>query len=152
MDANTFQENWSEICRKFPLVCLLDLTNVFNEDDASKIVSSHSLHFDHVIVLADTGLQESLKQFCRNERIINLNYLNILDIPGESFEEKVRNATRGQFLLVTSKVKNVISDIRWLVYDRAKEMKSPFTDTVKIDENGDYCLKNESYRIDLRMS
>jgi hypothetical protein len=152
MDVNTFQENWSTICRKFPLVCLLDLTNVSNEDDVSKIVSSHCLHFDNVIVMADRELQEGLKQFCKNERIINLTYLKSSDIPGESFDVKVRNATRGQFLLITSKVKNVTGNIRWLVYDRAKEMKSPLTDTIKIDENGDYCLENESYRIVLRMS
>jgi hypothetical protein len=152
MDAHTFQENWSTLCRKFPLVCALDLTNSTPEDTKSAI-KSHCVQFDHVVALVDDSLlQETIKEISESERIINLTCFKSKEVPGDTFQDKIRSVSRTQMILVISNLIFLEKNVRWLIYDRVKEMKSPLIDTIKLDSNCQYCLTDYSFLVNLRLS
>jgi hypothetical protein len=152
MDLHTFQENWSVICRKFPLVCFInhDSSDI---DSLKQALISHCSQFNHVIVLSQNTSSDDLTEFCKEERIINLTCLKTHEIPGNSLEEKIINTARGQMLIVSSKLSRLERNMRWEIYDRVKEMKSPLTDVIYLDNNSDYCdPKNSSLTVNLRLS
>ena len=152
MDAHTFQENWGTLCRKFPLVCVVDLSeSTFEETKDS--VKSLCVHFDHVAIVTKNLTQADLEDFCSNERIINLSCFRSSDIPGDTLEKKIVHTLKGQMILVQSKVNNVNSHVRWRIYDKVKEMKSPLTDVIKLNSSFQYCTdQHESFVIKLRLS
>jgi len=152
MDTHAFQENWSLLCRKFPLVCAIDLSESTFEEMKDSI-KSLCVHFDHVAIATKNLKQEDLKDFCSNERIINLTCFRNSDVSGNTLEEKVFQILKGQMIIVLSKVNSVNSHVRWKIYDKVKEMKSPMTDIIKLDSQFRYCIdQHESFAIKLRLS
>jgi len=152
MDLHTFQENWTEICRKFPLVCVINHDSSDIESLKQTLIS-HCSQFNHVIALTQKVSRDDLTEFCKEARIINLTCLKTHEIPGVSLEEKIINVSRGQMLFVLSKLPRLERNMRWELYDRVKEMKSPLTDVIYLDSNSKYCdLKNSSLTVKLRLS
>ena len=152
MDLHAFQENWPTICRKFPLVCIInhDSSDV---ESLKQVLISHCSQFNHVIALTKNVSRDDLTEFCKEERIINLTCLKTHEIPGSSLEEKIINVSRGQMLIVLSKLPRLERNMRWEIYDRVKEMKSPLTDVVYLDSNSKYCdPKNSSLTVKMRLS
>jgi hypothetical protein len=152
MDLHAFQESWSAICRKFPLVCVInhDSSDIENLKQA---LISHCSQFNHVIALTKNVSSDDLTEFCKEERIINLTCLKMHEIPGASLEEKINNVSRRQMLIVLSKLPRLERNMRWEIYDSVKEMKSPLTDVVYLDNNSKYCdPKNSSLTVKLRLS
>lgn len=147
-------ENWSTICRKLPAVCVIDMTGA--SSSALKVaVVSHCPQFDHVIVLCDNLNQADLDDFCRNERIINFTCLRLLDFPGYSLGEKIDNFLKGKghMILVHSRLNEINHNIRWAIYERVKEMKSPLTDTLYLDKHLNFChYEDSSLSVSLRIS
>lgn len=152
MDAHAFQENWSTLCRKFPLVCAVDLSESSIEETKDSI-KSLCIHFDHVAIATKNVTQEDLKEFCSLERIINLTCFRNCDVSGNTIEEKIVHILKGQMILVLSKVNTVNSHARWRIYDKVKEMKSPLTDVISLDSHFQYCNdQNKSFAVKLRLS
>ena len=152
MDLHSFQENWPTICRKFPLVCFINHESS-DIEILKQVLRSHCSQFDHVIALTQNVSRDDLTEFCKEERIINLTCLKAHEIPGASLEEKIINASRGQMLIVLSRLSQLERNLRWEIYDRVKEMKSPLTDVIHLDNNSNYCdPKNSSLTVSLRLS
>ena len=153
MDLQTLQENWGVLCRKFPLVCALDLS-AYALQDLKEVIKFYSVHFDHVIASTKDISQEDIKGFCSSERIINLTWFSSTQVPGKTLEDKIKNLLKGQMLLVISKKICSSSDMRWKLYDKVKEMKSPMTDVVNLDSQLEYCIEKDkiSFTINLRLS
>lgn len=138
MDSHTFEENWTSICRKFPLVCVLNISDRKTED-VRETLKSHSVQFDHVIALHDSATHQDMIDFFQKERIINVTLVRGSDLHGITDEDKVKSYVRGNSIIVISKIKVLNRNIRWSVYDKIKEMKSPINDRVCLDENENYC-------------
>lgn len=143
MDAHTFQENWISLYRKFPLVCAIDASS-FSIEETKAAAASHCVQFDHVVILTNGIMKSDLKEFCSSERIINLSCFRFEDIPGKSFDEKISSSLSGQMILVHSKVMKVPSDVRWRLYDKVKEMKSPLTNVISLDSQFRYCTEEHA--------
>lgn len=143
MDQQSFQENWHSLCRKFSLVCVLDLSETSLED-TRHVVKSHCVQFDHVIAVTKNITQDDIKNYCQSERIINLTCLRQDDIPGDTIEDKIKNVTRGQAIIVFSKAKKLDTNVRWVIYDKLKEMKSPFTDIIALNYDLKYCCAEDA--------
>lgn len=151
MDSHTFQENWHHLCRKFPLICAVDLTDASLEE-VKESAKSLCVYFDHVILLTKDFTQKDVKIYCEIERIINLTCLRSNDVPGNSLEDKIIHATNGQMILVLSRDSRVESNVRWKIYDKVKEMKSPLTDVIELDSKLQYAREQSSFTIKLRIS
>lgn len=145
MDIHTFEENWASICRKFPLVCVLSL-NDRKAEDVREAIKSHSIQFDHVIVLSDSIIQQDMASFFQKERIINVTLAKGSDLHGSTDLDKVKSYVRSNVIIVSSSLEILNGNVRWSVYDKIKEMKSPTNDRVFLDENMNYC-KNEEAKL-----
>ena len=143
MDSHTFEENWTSICRKFPVVCVLNLGDR-NSEEARETLKSHSVQFDHVVALSDAINQKDMIDFFQRERVINVTIARSNDLQGITDEDKVKSYIRGNVLILSSKLERLTSNIRWSVYDRIKEMKSPLKDRIFLDENTNYCSCEEA--------
>lgn len=152
MDLQTFQENWGVICRKFPLVCAIDLTQSTLQE-IKESIKFYSIHFDHIFVLTKNTSQEDLKDFCLSERIINLTCFCSKNVKGESLEDKIKILTKNQMILVTINSAIHNSDVRWKIYEKVKEMKSPLTNIIRLDSEFKYCDEDKtSFVVKLRLS
>ena len=150
MNFSMIQENWATISRKFPIICVIEIKS-FSE--MKELLSAYTSQFDHVFALmpSNTSVQE-IDDFWRPERIINLSVINADNLPNLSLEEKSQQIARGQMILLTvKKNKKIDKNIRWLVYDRVKEMKSPITDSLLLDDEINYVLEDESFVAKLRI-
>lgn len=143
MDMHTFEENWSSICRKFPLVCVLSLDDR-KAEDAREAIKSHSIQFDHVIVLSNSIIQQDMLSFFQKERIINVTLAKGSDLHGSTDLDKVKSYIRSNVIIVFSSLEILNCNVRWSVYDKIKEMKSPTNDKVFLDENMNYCRNEEA--------
>lgn len=140
---HTFEENWSSICRKFPLVCVLSLDDR-KAEDAREAIKSHSIQFDHVIVLSNSIIQQDMLSFFQKERIINVTLAKGSDLHGSTDLDKVKSYIRSNVIIVFSSLEILNCNVRWSVYDKIKEMKSPTNDKVFLDENMNYCRNEEA--------
>lgn len=146
------QENWSIICRKFPLVCVLNLCNL-NIDDIKKTLVSYDSQFDKVVIITSDISQQQMDNFCKNERIINVSFFRESDLIGNSFDEKIDKLLSGQMIVVFSSLDVLDTNVRWKIYDKVKEMKSPLTDVVRLNKDCNYSLSEDiSFSVFLRLS
>ena len=150
INYSMIQENWQSVARKFPIICVTELNDIFDLKDR---IPSYSMQFDHVFALmpSNVAIQE-INEFCQKERIINLSIVNEDNFPKLTIEEKSQHVVRGQMIIFSvKKNKKIEKNIRWLIYDRVCEMKSPLTDVLLFDDDINYCLENESFVVKLRL-
>lgn len=135
-------ENWPTLCRKFPLAAVI---LVSAQDDIQSLAKSYCPQFDHVFMLIEPSCKmNDFKGFLTKERIINLSIALAPKNPNQRLEESIKSIAQGNlFVVAVKKNTNLDGNIRWLIYDRIKEMKSPLTDVLKLDSSINYCLKDE---------
>ena len=115
------------------------------EEEIKSLAKSYCEQFDHVFMLLQPGRRSNdFQSFLSKERIINLSMAVAPKIPNHKLEDTVRSIVNGNMFVAVVKKNRVLDrNVRWLIYDRIKEMKAPLTDVIKLDSSGDYCLENE---------
>ena len=150
MDEFQIQENWNSICRKFPLVAFISAKD---EIEIVTICKSVCPQFDHVVILCQEQISsqqnKSLSNFLSNERIINLTIVPSENVKGQSLLEKSKflasQNLKNSIAVVVNKLTACEKNVRWIIFDKVKEMKSPFTDVLSLDEKGIFSMMEKSF-------
>ena len=151
MDKDQFQENWSTLCRKFPVVLFCSVKDM---KQSISIIRDACHQFDHVIFFVEKEflerLSEDLKQFSSDNRIINLSLVDSSVLNDDGLEARVTSVCRSNFkncLSVICHNNDFSNSMRWKIYDKVKEMKSPFSDVLSLDKDCNSVLRNPSYTV-----
>lgn len=146
---NYIVENWQELARKFPLICVFD---VDNHENAIQFVVDNACQFDANIVCCNDDFPqtffEKLQQKCLDLEINNVIFVGSKQTDVQQkvsgFKELIRENLGTSHLVYVKGTANITENVRYKLYQQIADVKNPFQHELYLNSNIEIDLNNWS--------